>query len=217
MRPFIQFFILIAGITVNAQSDYQFDYTMEYTDNDGKLSEYYINTKDASYILLDSDYQQIIKEDFVINFNVSMKGETRITDVLPDQFENNPTKIEVVENGKTETVINGHKCKKYVYKTFVIKGEDIEQKVPITYEFYIMDDPLNTLANFNHNEALFPDSLKFDGFPKGTLVMFKNLESDDFSEYTHLTLSKVKKLEKPLKINITNQQVTKFLIKNQSK
>ncbi len=211
--------LLLAVITVrfttNAQSDYKFDYLLEYTDTDSTDIDYYINSKDDNYLFADAIEQRIIKDDYVIDFNVSFQGETRIIAVSPDEFENNNTKVEVVENGKTEIIENGFKCKKYVYKTVVSDDEDNSKKLPITYVFYIMEDPLNTISTFNKNEVLFSENIKFNGLPKGTIVKMEVLENEHFANYVLLKLKKVSKLEKPLAINITNSGITQYLIKKQ--
>jgi len=217
MRFFIRFLIFITGVTVSAQSDYEFDYLLEYTNSYGISSDYYLNSKDDSYIFIDADLQQIILKDYFIDFNISLKGETRIFHVNNGPFEKNNSKVKVLENGKTEAIINGYKCKKYVYKLFVADVNHIGKQIPAFYEAYVMDDELNTIGYINDKEVLLPEGIQFNGLPKGTIVRLRLLEDHYFAEYTQLSLNKITKLEKPLKINITNQQATDFLLKNKSK
>jgi len=202
-------------LSANAQSDFKFDYLLEYTNSLGEEKNYYINSKDDSYILCDASTQDILREDYSINFNISLQGKLRFLSVVPDVVDNNKEKVQVVENGVADTIINGKKCKKYVYRTNVIEGSIEDEKKPITYEMYIAEDPLNSVGIFNKNEALFPDSIKFDDLPKGLLVEMKNLENETFSAFSQLILKKVIKLDKVLEVPITNRQITKFLLDNQ--
>lgn len=215
MKRFLLALSVLFAFSVQAQ-DYQFDYLLEYVNGSGDPVNYYINSKDKSYVLNDSEYQNIIREDYVISFNISLKGEKRITSVFADKFEDNPAKVEEIKWDHSIITENGFKCRKYIYKTLVVDGEGDEAVTrPITYEMYIMDDPLNTLATLNQNELLFPDNIKFEGLPKGTIVRFKNIEDDYFSEYDLLILKKITKLDKPVTMEIDNKQVMKFLLKNQ--
>ncbi len=208
--------LALIGFCIYAQ-DYKFDYQLEYTDTDGNPFSYYINSKDKGYILKDGDYHMIVNNEFMIYFSVSLSGKTRIFDIIADEVDNNPTKVETVSEDKNVVTINGFKCRKYTYSTMITDTEDPEKTAQVTYVAYITDNGVNTADVLDRNEALFPDSIVSGKFPAGTLVQFESISNDLYDGFIHMKLTKVTKLEKPLVLDITNAQVTKFLINNQAK
>jgi hypothetical protein len=167
-------------------------------------------------MLSDSNYKQIVTEKYIVFFAMPYSGKPWIYDIMPDKFANNPAKVEELESDNAEVVVNGYKCKKYLYKTTLTDADDETVTYPITYEYYITQDAVNSIPALNGTEMLFPDSIKFNGFPKGTVVKVSNIENDHYRAFTQLSLNKITKLDKPLVLEITNQQVTDFLLSNQA-
>ncbi|WP_306354199.1 hypothetical protein [Flavobacterium sp. '19STA2R22 D10 B1'] len=211
-------FLVFLAFTATAQkSDFKFDYLLEYDSYDGSTLNYYINSKDASYILSDGAAQSLIKEGYQVTFNISIKGELRLTNVIPDPTTENTTKFVAGKTDNSIVTINGFKCKKYTYTTELIDDYDETIKHPITYEAYIMEDNSNSLTALNNSAMVIPDYIKYKNFPKGTLVEFKNVVDSYYVAQTNLSLKKITRLDQPIEIAITSNQITDYLIKNQKK
>lgn len=214
MKKILSLLLLAIGFNTYAQ-DFQFDHKLDYINAEGDKFSYYINSKDNGYVLRDSNYHQIITENYIIYFSVSFAGETNIYDILADEFDNNTAPVNLVSTGNEE-IVNGFKCKKYTFNTMVASSEDRTQTTPVTYVAYIAENVLNAAAIMDKNEVLFADSIVYGKFPKGNVVKFESLNNDFYDGYMSLRLEKVTKLEKPFIVNITNQQVTKYLINHQA-
>ncbi len=197
--------------------DFQFDYMLEYTDGDGNPFSYYINSKNSNYVFRDGDYHTVVTNEFMMYFSVSLAGNTRIYDVIPDEMEINTTNVETLGTDKSETTINGFKCRKYTYKTMVTNPNDETTKIQVTYVAHIMPNSINTAETLDKNEVVFPESIVYGKLPPGTIVQFESLGDEEFDGYIQMSLKKITKLEKPLVLDITTAQVTKFLLNNQER
>jgi hypothetical protein len=215
MKRALGILLAIGGFNAYAQ-DFQFDYLLEYEDGDGEVKNYYINSKNSAYILSDSNYKLIVNENFIVYYAAPYIGKPYIYDVLPDQVENNTFQVQELGGDKSEVVVNGFKCRKYIYKAQLTDDEDKSIKHPITYEYFITDNAVNSIAPLNRNEMLLPESMKFNNFPKGTVVKVQNINDDYYKAFVQLNLKKIIKLDKTLVLDLTNDQITNYLLKNQA-
>lgn len=210
MKKVLALVLLLIGLVSSAQN-YEFDYLLEYRTDEGESLDYYINSQDHSYFLYDNEDKQIISAKNTVFFSISLKGETRINHIELLQ-ENNKVIVSEPIADKTESLY-GYSCKRYLYKTMLPEGEG-NALIPVTFELYMTDTPLDTASVLNDNKFLVGYGAKFNNLPKGTIVKFGNTEGENYEAYTTMNLVKVIKLDKVLKLDITKQQVAEFVNPN---
>jgi len=207
MKKVAALLFLLIGFVSTAQ-DYQFDYLLEYKTDDGEPRNYYVNSANSDYMLIDAADKQILSKDQTVFFAVSFEGVTNIYHIDKDELPEETAEL-IATDGK-EVVINGFTCKRYLYKALVPDEKRRNKKVPVTYEFYIMGDTIDSAGIFNTNSFYIGLGYVFKNLPKGTLVKFGNIADKNFVAYA-MTLVKVTKLASPLKPEITKEMIAKLL------
>lgn len=212
MKKVAALLFLLIGFVSTAQ-DYQFDYLLEYKTDDGEPRNYYVNSANSDYMLIDAADKQILSKDQTVYFAVSFEGVTNIYHIDRDELSEETAEL-ITTDGK-EVIVNGFACKRYLYKAMVPDEKRHNKRVPVTYEFFIMDDAIDTAGIFNTNRFFIGMGYTFKNLPKGTVVKFGNIADINYDAYSAMNLVKVTKLASTLKPEITKEMIATFKNKQQ--